>query len=312
MQPARIIFAGSPEFAVPPLQTLINSAHEVVAVLTQPDRPAGRGRKLVEGPVKQAALDAGLEVLQPQTLKDADAQQQLANLNADLMVVVAYGLLLPPEVLRMPKHGCINLHASLLPRWRGASPMQMAILNGDEETGVCVMQMNEGLDTGDVLAAGSLPIGEHETASKLHDRLAALGANLLGEHLDAILAGSLTPTAQPEDGVTYAQRINKSDGLIDWSKPAIEIDRLIRAYNPWPAGQTLYQSESMKCLGSVLTSEQSDAEPGALLGMSDAGLLVQTGEGVIALTDVQLAGRKPVSAADFANAHTHKDLTLGR
>jgi methionyl-tRNA formyltransferase len=311
MTAARIIFAGSPEFSVPPLQTLIAGSHEVVAVLTQPDRPSGRGRKLVAGPVKQAALDAGIPVLQPQTLKDPAIREELAALKPDLMVVVAYGLLLPAEVLQLPARGCINLHASLLPRWRGAAPMQMAILHGDAETGVCVMQMDIGLDTGDVLASRSLSIGDHELASELHDRLSVLGADLLGEYLEAILSGSLPALAQPEDGITYAHRIKKADGLIDWTQSAIRIDRQIRAYNPWPAGQSLYQGELFKCLGVRLTNDQSAEAPGTLLGLSAAGLRVQTGDGVLALTQVQLAGRKAVAAADFVNAHNDTGLVLG-
>jgi methionyl-tRNA formyltransferase len=310
--PARIIFAGSPEFAVPPLQTLIDSDHEIVAVLTQPDRPSGRGKKIVPGPVKQAALDAGLEILQPETLRDTEIQQALTGINADLMIVVAYGLLLPPEVLSIPKQGCINLHASLLPRWRGASPMQMAILHGDDKTGVCIMQMDAGLDTGPVLASASIDIGPRENIFSLHDRLAFLGAALLEQHLDEILLGELVATAQPDDGVTHAARIRKQDGLIDWSRSAIDIDRQIRAYAGWPVAYTTMNGESLRCwAGDIGAGADGRQQPGKVLRADKQGLHVQTGDGVLVLTSVQLAGRKQVSGSDFANAHAPAGLTLG-
>ena len=310
---ARIIFAGSPEFAVPPLQALLDSPHEVVAVLTQPDRPAGRGRKLTFGPVKQAAVDAGVPVMQPQSLKDSAEQAALAALDADLMVVVAYGLLLPPVVLEMPKRGCINLHASILPRWRGAAPIQMAVLHGDAESGVCIMQMDEGLDTGDVLASARVQLASDETAASLHDQLAPLGAQLLRDKLDAILAGELPASPQPEVGITYAHRIKKSDGQIDWSAPAIEIDRQIRAYAGWPVAHTLYKGEPLRChAAQPVESETSVAvAPGTIIAADKAGIQVMTGEGVLALSNLQLAGRKQVSAADFANAFTTTGIRLG-
>lgn len=316
-KPARIIFAGTPEFAVPPLQVLIDSPHEVVAVYTQPDRPAGRGRKLLASPVKQLAESAGVPVLQPDTLKDESARTELAALNADLMVVVAYGLLLPPDVLAMPARGCINLHASLLPRWRGASPIQSAVLHGDAESGVCIMQMDEGLDTGPVLAHVATPIGPEETAGELHDRLAVAGATLLKEQLEAILAGQLTPEAQPEEGATYAGRIKKADGLIDWTQPAEAIARQVRAYHPWPVAHTLYQGTNLRCLAATIdarVADESDNDnaPGAILAGTAEGLLVQTGAGVLAIKQLQLAGRKPVAAADFANAHAIADVVLGQ
>lgn len=311
--PARIIFAGSPDFAVPPLQALLDSAHEVVAVLTQPDRPSGRGRKLSFGPVKQAAVDAGVPVMQPQTLKAADAQAELAALEADLMVVVAYGLLLPAAVLAIPRRGCINLHASLLPRWRGAAPIQMAVLHGDAESGVCIMQMDEGLDTGGVLASGRCELTPRETAASLHDKLAELGAGLLADNLDAILAGDLAALPQPESGVTYAHRINKRDGEIDWTRSAIDIDRQIRAYAGWPVAYTLYDGQPLRCWSAQLTEAETGGThaPGAIVAADKRGLRVQTGDGVLLLTSVQLAGRKQVSGADFANAIATADIRLG-
>jgi len=316
-QTARIIFAGSPEFAVPALNVLQASGHEVVAVLTQPDRPAGRGRQLQAGPVKTAALETDLPVLQPVTLKDESVQKNLAALNADLMVVVAYGLLLPPAVLAQPNRGCINLHASLLPRWRGASPIQTAILHGDKTTGISLMQMDEGLDTGPVFCTTTTEIGAHETAGELHDRLAHQGAELLAENLDALLSGSLSADPQATDGVSHAGIINKSDGLIDWQQPASAIDCQIRAYNPWPVAYTSYKGERLRCwLAEVGEAETDTAGPteapaGLMLTRSSAGIAVQTGRGVLQLAEVQLPGRKRVSAHEFANANDIQNVRLG-
>lgn len=308
----RIVFAGTPEFALPPLQSLLDSSHEIVAVFTQPDRPAGRGRKLTPSPVKKLALAAGIEVLQPETLRDEASQAQLKALQPDLMVVVAYGLLLPQEVLGIPARGCINIHASLLPRWRGASPIQAAVLAGDKETGVCLMQMDAGLDTGPVLASKALKIGEHETAGDLHDRLAALGGELLTANLEQILAGELQPQPQPDAGATYAGRISKSDGLIDWSQPAQQIDQQIRAYQPWPVAHTVYQGQNLRCLQARPLAESGDGMPGTILAIADEGLHVQTGGGVLVLESLQLAGKKPVSVRDFANAHDTAGVVLGQ
>ena len=313
---ARIIFAGSPDFAVPVLKGLLTGAHKVVAVLTQPDRPAGRGRKLTPSPVRVAAVDAGLTVLQPETLRDVSVQQELARLKPDLMIVVAYGLLLPAEVLRLPKRGCINLHASLLPRWRGASPIHAVILAGDTQTGVGIMQMDEGLDTGPVYVSEAVTIGAAETTGELDLRIAALGADLLDKYLDSILAGELQANAQPEEGISYAGRIKKSDGLINWQQPAVEIDRQIRAYSGWPVAHTLFNGEPLRCLeGHALTREPAqldqDMSPGTLLELQKDGLHVQTGEGVLVLSRLQLAGRKPVTAREFANAQAIDAIVLG-
>jgi len=294
------------------LESLMMGPHDVVAVLTQPDRPAGRGRKVTPSPVKVTAVAAGLPVLQPDTLQGEAIQAALSAKKPDIMVVVAYGLLLPQEVLQLPKRGCINLHASLLPRWRGASPIQTAILTGDTETGVGLMLMDAGLDTGPVFVSESLSIGAHETADQLQDRLASLGANLLDKYLDAILVDELQPTAQPEEDVTYARLINKNDGLIDWTQSAMSIDRQIRAYTPWPVAHTLYKGEPLRCLAGVAVNADGAFESGTLIGLEDDGLRVQTGEGVLALTRLQLAGRKPVSAREFANAHAVDDVVLGQ
>jgi len=236
----RIVFAGTPEFAVADLQVLLDSGHEVVAVYTQPDRPAGRGRKLKASPVKELAQAAGIPVEQPASLKPVDEQQRLAEYRPDLMVVVAYGLLLPPAVLDIPTRGCVNVHASLLPRWRGAAPIQRSILAGDTETGVTLMQMEAGLDTGPMIASVRCPIGEQDNAQMLHDRLSQLGAQLLAEQLDAILAGNLNPQVQDEALVTYAEKLSKDEAAIDWTRPARRILRQVNAFNPWPVAQTGY------------------------------------------------------------------------
>jgi len=308
---ARIIFAGSPEFALPPLQKLLASKHELVAVLTQPDRPAGRGRRLQAGPIKEAAIAAGIPVRQPSTLRDHEVQQTLRALRPDLMVVVAYGLLLPPEVLAIPHRGCVNVHASLLPRWRGAAPIQMAVLSGDSETGISLMQMDEGLDTGAVFARVSTPIGQHETAGQLHDRLAPMGGELLAANLDAILAGQLHPEPQSNAGITYAGRINKADGVIDWSQSATVIDRIVRGYNPWPVAQTTLHGNPLRCWSAVVAEHSSTVLPGTVLETNAAGIIVQTGAFALTLTEVQAPGRKRISAAEFAHAQPLDGVVLG-
>lgn len=309
----RILFAGTPEFAVPALLQLIASRHDVVGVLTQPDRPAGRGRALQGSPVKLAALEHAIPVMQPQSLRDADIQQSLRDIAPDLLVVVAYGLLLPAEVLAIPRAGCVNVHASLLPRWRGASPIQSAVLAGDPETGISLMRMEQGLDTGPVFATATVGIGSHETAGELHDRLAPLGGELLAQHLDRILAGDLQPQPQPSAGVTYAHRIKKSDADIDWRRTAAEIDRLIRAYNPWPVAQTTLNREQLRCWLAEPDAQAapSEAAPGAIVAVDERGILVQTGEKLLRLIEVQAPGRKRVSATEFAHAHPLVGAVLG-
>jgi methionyl-tRNA formyltransferase len=315
---ARIVFAGSPEFAVPTLAALLASQHEVVAVLTQPDRPVGRGRSMKQGPIKVAALAAGVPVLQPASLKETNVQDSLRELEPDLMVVVAYGMLLPEAVLAIPASGSINVHASLLPRWRGASPIQSAILAGDTETGVSIMQMDIGLDTGPVYCMEKLTIGARESAGELHDRLALLGGKLLARILDAVLEGKLRPLAQSTEGITYAGRINKADGQIDWTKSALDINHSIHAYNPWPVAQTSLAGEQLRCWSSCVSdqpvneSSQSKLKPGRVLGVSDAGIEVQTGTGVLVLTEVQAPGRKRIAALDFAHAHSLDKVILGQ
>lgn len=314
MTNARIVFAGSPDFAVPVLRALVASRHEVVAVLTQPDKPAGRGRKLRSSPVMLAAETAGLKILQPQTLREFQAQAQLSSLTPDLLVVAAYGQLLPPEVLEIPRVACINLHASLLPRWRGAAPIQTAIFEGDAETGISLMQMNEGLDTGDVYDMASTTILPTDTASSLQDRLAELGAELMLRDLDAILDGTLKAKPQPDAGVCHAPRIRKTDGQIDWHRSAVEIDRQIRAFNPWPVAETSLAGGQFRCWNSRCATDPvapGENEPGTVLGLDQSALVVQTGAGQLLLERVQLPGRKPVTATQFSQTHDLNSLVLG-
>jgi methionyl-tRNA formyltransferase len=297
------------------LQTLLASQHDVVAVLSQPDKPAGRGRKLTPSPVTAAARAAGLQVLQPESLRESLVQAQLQALAADLFIVVAYGQLLPAEVLAMPRVACVNLHASLLPRWRGASPIQTAVLHGDKETGVCLMKMDVGLDTGPVYSRVRCDIAADDTSATLHDRLAAVGAELLARELDEVLSGVAQPEPQAADGASYAPRINKADGQIDWQRSAAEIDCQIRAFNPWPVAATAYRAAPLRCWNSMLpagAATAARAAPGTVLGVNATGLRVQTGAGELILTEVQQAGRKRVAALQFANTLPAGVVELGR
>ncbi len=285
-----------------------------MAVLTQPDRPAGRGRSVVASPVKQLAGELGIRVLQPETLKTPEAEAALRELAPDLLVVVAYGLLLPPAVLALPRFGCVNVHASLLPRWRGASPIQAAILAGDTETGVSIMQLEAGLDTGPVYVTARTPIGADETAGELEARLATLGALTLGALLADLLAGRLTPVPQPAEGATYARRITKAEARIDWQQPAAVIARRVRAWNPWPVAETLLDGQQLRCFASEprdVAPPAAGHEPGEVLASSSAGIEVQTGAGVLCLRSVQAPGRQRLPAADFARGRTLAGKVLG-
>jgi methionyl-tRNA formyltransferase len=312
-RPQRIIFAGSPEFAVPALERLAGSRHQVIAVLTQPDRPAGRGLRARPSPVKACALAHGIEVLQPVSLKrDATAREAIRERRPDLMIVVAYGLLLPADVLAIPRCGCVNIHASLLPRWRGAAPIQAAILAGDAQTGITIMQMDEGLDTGPMLATRAVAIAAGESAGELHDRLAVVGAELLLDVLDAVLAGTARPLAQSPAGVSYAGKITKADARIRWSEPAVAIDRVIRAYNPWPVAETTLDGAQLRCwVGVALPAESATAPPGTIVRTGPANFDVQTGAGLLRLTSVQLAGRQRIDAGQFANGYPLRGKVLG-
>ncbi len=298
----RIVFAGTPDFAVPSLRAAARH-NEVVAVYTQPDRPAGRGRGLTPSPVKLEAVARGIPVYQPETLRTPEARAQLAALEPDLMIVVAYGLILPKKVLAIPTYGCWNVHASLLPRWRGAAPIQRAIEAGDAETGVCLMQMEAGLDTGPVLLAQHTPIGPQDTGGQLHDRLAELGAQVLADGLGLLRVGlSPVPQSQPAEGVTYAHKLDKAEARLDWAQPAQALARKVRAFVPWPVAEAMLAGERLRIHGAVAVDEAHDRPPGSLLRASREGLDVACGEGVLRLRVVQREGGKPVTAADYLNA----------
>ena len=298
----RLVFAGTPDFAAPSLRAAV--AHgEVVAVYTQPDRPAGRGRGLSASPVKQAALELGLPVLQPQTLRTAEARAALRALRPDLMVVVAYGLLLPPKVLAVPRLGCWNVHASLLPRWRGAAPIQRAIEAGDADTGVCLMQMEQGLDTGPVLLSQATPIGADETGGQLHARLADLGAQVLGDGLALLRAGVRpAPRPQPDAGATYAHKLDKAEARLDWTQPAAALARKVRAFDPWPVAEADVAGERLRIRGAVALPLAHRAAPGQVLFAGRAGIDVACGEGALRIRALQRAGGKAITAADYLNA----------
>ncbi|MBU6246943.1 MAG: methionyl-tRNA formyltransferase [Xanthomonadaceae bacterium] len=303
MAPLRIVFAGTPEFSVPCLDACRASGAEVVAVYTQPDRPAGRGRKLTPSPVKQAALDAGIPVEQPESLKDAEARERLAAHAPDLMVVVAYGLILPRKVLAIPRLGCWNVHASLLPRWRGAAPIQRAILAGDAESGVDLMQMEAGLDTGPVLLERRTPIGPDATGGSLHDRLSALGAEVLAEGLRRVMAGeTLTATPQPEAGATYAHKLDKAEAQLDFARPAIELERQVRAFDPWPVAEGEIAGERVRVWAARAIGTVPGAAAGAVIAASRDGIDIACGSGALRVTAIQRAGGKRISAADYLNA----------
>ena len=314
----RVAFAGTPDFALTAFDSVVGSRHTVVGVLTQPDRPKGRGRQLAASPVKLAALERGIPVSQPVTLKTEVDRADLASWRPDVLVVVAYGLILPRAALDLPRLGCVNIHGSLLPRWRGAAPIQRAILAGDAETGVCIMRMEAGLDTGPVFLERRTAISRHDTGGSLHDRLAALGAAAVVEVLDQLDAGAARSTPQPEDGVTYAAKIDKSEALIDWGRPALEIERQVRAFNPWPVAETrldreqlrIYAAEAIDGAGapdagaptsSSAANAASVADAGRIVDVGGDAIIVACGSGRLALKELQRPGKRPVSARDLIN-----------
>lgn len=298
----RIVFAGTPAFAVPSLRAA-HARNEVVAVYTQPDRPAGRGRGLTPSPVKLEAIQRGIPVLQPESLRRKSSQEALRELAPDLMIVVAYGLILPQAVLDIPRYGCWNVHASLLPRWRGAAPIQRAIEAGDGETGVCLMQMEAGLDTGPVLLSQRTPIGEQETGGQLHDRLSELGARVLADGLGLLRAG-MRPVAQPQPdaGATYAHKLEKHEARLDWAQPADALARKVRAFEPWPVAEAIVAGERLRIHGAVALDLAHGAEPGALLTAGRQGLDIACGQGALRLRVIQREGGKAITAADYLNA----------
>jgi len=307
----RVVFAGTPEFAAVALQALFDSVHDVVGVLTQPDRPAGRGRSLTASPVKVLADEHAVPVLQPVTLKDEAAVTAIQELNCDVMVVAAYGLILPESVLAIPSLGCLNIHASLLPRWRGAAPIQRAILAGDAQTGVCIMKMDAGLDTGDVLVRATTPITPETTGGELHDTLARLGAGTLIDTLPDYCAGMLTAVPQPEQGVTYAEKLNKAEALLNFNDTAIFCHRKIQAFNPWPVaeaelGGTRYRIRRSRVTKSLQVLNNADVVAGRIISTEHDCIRVETGEDWLDILEIQKSGKKSILASDFSRG---TDLT---
>ena len=299
----RVAFAGTPDFALPAFHALVGSRHVVVGVLTQPDRPKGRGRQLASSPVKLAAQRSGVPLSQPATLKTEADRADLAAWQADVLVVVAYGLILPRAALELPRLGCVNIHASLLPRWRGAAPIQRAILAGDAQTGVSIMRMDVGLDTGPVFLERTVAIAPDETGGSLHDRLAAEGGSAVLHVLDQLSTNSVQLTPQREDGVTYASKIEKSEALIDWGRDAVDIERQVRAFNPWPIAETRLDGEQLRIYAARVIDanrESNVGESGRIVDSSDA-IVVACGRGRLALTELQRPGRRPVAARDLIN-----------
>ena len=303
MKPQRIVFAGTPHFAVPCLQAALRSGHEVVGVYTQPDRPAGRGRELVPSAVKVLAQQCNVPVFQPGDFKSPEARAQLEALKPDLMIVVAYGMILPRSVLRIPRLGCWNVHASLLPRWRGAAPIQRALLAGDTRTGVCLMKMEAGLDTGPVMISLETPIAPDDTTGTLHNRLATLGAQLVEDALKLLRVG-LSPAAQPQaaDGVTYARKMEKAEARLDLAQPAVELERAVRAFYPWPVAELQLEGERLRVHQAEVVADAPAAAPGTLLEADRRGILLATGAGGLRLLRVQREGGRPIGAADYLNA----------
>lgn len=302
----KIVFAGTPEFAVPCFHAAREKA-EVLAVFTQPDRPAGRGRGVQMSPVKQAALAANVPVHQPETLRSPEAQALLRELAPDLMVVVAYGLILPQAVLDIPVHGCWNVHASLLPRWRGAAPIQRAIEAGDSQTGVCLMRMQKGLDTGPVMLQLQTPISETDTAGSLHDRLAVLGAQVLRDGLGLLRAGLLpSASVQGEEGITYAHKLDKAEARLDWQQPAVQLARKVRAFHPWPVAEALLEGERIRIHEAQAVASDGSHAPGSIIHATRDGIDVASGDGALRILRLQREGGRPISAADWLNARKVK------
>jgi methionyl-tRNA formyltransferase len=301
-KPLRIVFAGTPDFAARHLLALINSHHEVIGVYTQPDRPAGRGKKLTASPVKEVALEHNIPVFQPENFKSDEAKQELAELNADLMVVVAYGLLLPQTVLDTPKLGCINVHGSILPRWRGAAPIQRSIWAGDAETGVTIMQMDIGLDTGDMLSIATLPIEATDTSASMYNKLAELGPIALVKCLSTIADGTATAEKQNDELANYARKLSKEEAKIDWAMDAETIERCVRAFNPWPMSHFSVDDKAIKVWQSRVENYEGDALPGTIIQADKTGIYVATGTNAIVFEQLQVPGKKAMGVQDILNS----------
>jgi methionyl-tRNA formyltransferase len=306
-----VVFAGTPEFAVPAFEAIADSRHRLLAVYTQPDRPSGRGLKLEGSPIKKAAVARGLRVEQPATLKDPATIERLAAAAPDVMVVVAYGLLLPQAALDVPRLGCINIHASLLPRWRGAAPIQRALLAGDARTGVTIMRMEAGLDTGPMLSRQALAIGPGDTGGSLHDRLAALGAGMIVAALDSIESGTAEFQRQEDAGATYARKLSKAEALLDWTQPAELLERQVRAFDPWPVAETRLDGRQLRIWRAHVAKTASQAPPGTVLAADEAGITVMTGRDALVIERLQLSGKRAVDAAEFLRGRQLAGRSLG-
>lgn len=310
MPSLKIIFAGTPDFAASALSALIESEHEVVAVYTQPDRPAGRGRKLRASPVKELALKHNIPVLQPEKLKNTETHDVLRSFNADVMIVAAYGLILPQVVLDIPRLGCLNIHASLLPRWRGAAPIQRAIAAGDKESGITIMQMNAGLDTGDILLRSSCQITDSDNGGDLHDRLAEMGAKTILEVLKDLDNDKIKPIKQDDAQANYAHKLDKKEAIINWQDSAENIERLIRAFNPWPVAFTYINDKTLRIWQAQALPDNSGLKAGIIISTNKTGIDISCGEGTLRLLKLQPSGSKVMDVASFMNGHA-KQLPVG-
>lgn len=301
-EPLRIIFAGTPDFAARHLDALLSSDYQVVGVFTQPDRPAGRGNKLTPSPVKQLAEQHNIPVLQPKSLRQEENQHLVSNLNADVMIVVAYGLILPLAVLNMPRLGCINVHGSLLPRWRGAAPIQRALWAGDSETGITIMQMDEGLDTGDMLYKLTCPILPEDTSATLYDKLAALGPEALINTLEKLASGTARAEKQNDSLANYAEKLSKEESRLDWTLSAEQLERCIRAFNPWPVSYFMVDDQPVKVWAADVIHQSHNAAPSTIIAANKSGIQIATAQGILNMTQLQPAGKKAMSAQDLLNS----------
>ena len=302
----KVIFMGTPDFSVGTLAALVEAGHEVVLAVTQPDKPKGRGKEMQYTPVKEYALEKGIPVYQPEKVRRPECIEELKKYQADVCVVIAFGQILPKEILEMTPYGCINVHASLLPKYRGAAPIQWAIINGENVSGVTTMQMDEGLDTGDMLEKVEVPLGEKITGGELHDLLAEAGAKLCVQTLEKLEKGELKPEKQGETPTAYARMLDKKLGNIDWTRPAVEIERLIRGLNPWPSAYTTWNEKTMKIWDADVVDEEKTAEPGTIIEVTKQTFSVQTGEGALSINELQIPGKKKMSADAFLRGYQVK------